>query len=137
MTGHAFEDLLAEILASLGFEDLSLRVQTVAGEVDILGFSEDRLGSRIGYIFELKQFGLSERPVSLDAITRLNGLRDGLKNKLGITEGVFVTTTHYTQPSKQAAAFHQIALKQYEHLVEWLRQYEFGTNGLFLQSIGE
>lgn len=137
MTGHAFEDLLAEVLTSLGFEDISLRVQTIAGEVDILGFSEDRMGIRIGYIFELKQFGVSGRPVTLDAITRLNGLRDGLRNKLGISQGVFVTTTHYTKPAREAASFHQITLKQFEHLVEWLEQYELAPNGLFFQSEAE
>jgi hypothetical protein len=119
--GHLFEDLFADVLSDLGFDSLSLRVMTNLGEADILGFTRDILGQRIGYIFELKQLGRSGRRVELSEITRLYGLRDGLRQRLGISQGVFVTTTDFTAPAKQAGEIYDLNLKNYENLVQWVR----------------
>ncbi|TMC24653.1 MAG: restriction endonuclease, partial [Chloroflexi bacterium] len=93
LPGHLFEDLFADVLKDLGFDDVAMRVSTEIGEVDILGFTRDILGHRIGYVFELKQLGESMRSVVLSEVTRLYGLREGLRQPLGISQGVFVTTT--------------------------------------------
>lgn len=134
LPGKIFEDLIAEILAWLGFEDISLRVQTELGEVDIFGFTRDLMGGRIAYIFELKQLGNSMRPVKLKEITRLYGLREGLRQRLGITQGVFVTTTDYTTRAKEAGEIHHLSLNTYEDLLRWLKEYEISPNGLHLKA---
>lgn len=133
LSGHVFEDLMAEIITWLGFEEISLRVKTKLGEVDLFGFSRDLLGARIAYIFELKQLGNSMRPVELREVTRLYGIREGLRQRLGVTQGVFVTTTDYTQPAKEAGEIHHLALKNYGNLIEWLKEYEQSPNGLHLK----
>ncbi len=120
LPGHVFENLFADALVDSGFHDVSLRARTDLGEVDILGFSRDLLGQQIGYIFELKQLGVSKRKVELREVTRLLGLRDGLRLQLGISQGVFVTTTSFTQPAIEAGAFYGLHLKDYEALLEWV-----------------
>ena len=133
LSGRDFENLIAEIIASLGFEDISLRVSTHLGEVDILCFSKDVLGSKIGYIFELKQRGESMKPVTLSEVTRLYGLKEGLNERLGISQGVFVTTTNYTSPSREAANIYSLTLKDYQDVLEWLNMYEPLPGGLYLE----
>jgi hypothetical protein len=107
-------------------------VQTELGEVDILGFSRDLLSTKIGYVFELKQLGVSGSPVELNAVTRLYGLRHGLRERLGISQGVFVTTTDYTRPAAEAGSIYGLSLKAHADLKSWLEKYEVGSNGLFL-----
>ena len=133
LPGDIFEELVAEILAFLGFSDISLRVQTDLGEVDILGFTKDHFGSRVAYLFELKQFGKSGRSVELREITRLFGLRENLRYRLGLTQGAFVTTTSYTTAAKEAGEIHGLSLKSYDHLVDWLSDYRLQPNGLYLR----
>lgn len=134
LPGKIFEELVAEILAFLGFSDISLRVMTDLGEIDILGFTKDHFGSRVAYLFELKQFGQSGRPVELREITRLYGLRESLRQRLGLTQGAFVTTTSYTSAATEAGEIHGLSLKNYDHLVDWLSEYEIKPNGLYLRS---
>ena len=134
LPGNIFEELIAEILAFLGFADISLRVQTDLGEVDILGFTKDHFGSRVAYLFELKQFGKSGRPVELREITRLFGLREGLRHRLGLTQGAFVTTTSYTKAAEEGAEVHGLSLKNYDNLVDWLSDYQIQPNGLYLRN---
>jgi hypothetical protein len=134
LPGDVFEQLVAEILAFLGFQELSLRVQTELGEIDILGCTKDHFGTRVAYLFELKQFGVSGRPVELREITRLFGLREGLRHRLGLTQGVFVTTTSYTTAAKEAAELHRLNLKAHADLVDWLSQYRVSPGGLYLRN---
>jgi restriction endonuclease Mrr len=133
LPGGVFEELIAELLAALGFEEINLRVRTDAGEADILGFSRDVLGYRVGYVFELKQHGRSANRVELREVTRLFGLRESLRLRLGVDRGVFVTTTSYTSPAKQFAEIHRISLKGYEDVLAWLGAYSSSASGLYLR----
>jgi cold shock protein len=133
LPGNVFEELIAEVLASLGFADISLRVTTEFGEVDILGYTKDHFGSRIAYLFELKQLGKSRRHVALKEVTRLFGIREGLRQRLGLAQGVFVTTTDYTDPAREMGEIHALSLKSYDDLVDWLEEYKPNPNGLYLR----
>jgi restriction endonuclease Mrr len=132
-SGHLFEKIIAEILASLGFSDITLNVKTEAGEVDIIGFSRDVLGVNIGYIFELKQLAESGRKVELHEITRLYGIREALKARLGIHQAIFVTTTDYTRPAFDFGEVHTLSLSAYENVIQWLEDYRVSDKGLYLR----
>ena len=121
LTGHVFEDLFAGALIEIGFDEVVLRARTDLGEADILGFSTDLMGKKIGYIFELKQLGQSQKKVELREITRLLALRDGLLVSHGISQGVFVTTTSFTAPARNAGSLYGIHLQDYEELLDWVR----------------
>jgi len=133
LPGDIFEELVAELLAGLGFEELNLRVRTDAGEADILGFSKDILGHRVGYLFELKQHGRSGRLVELREVTRLFGLRESLRLRLGVDQGIFVTTTSYTRPAKEFAAIHALSLKEFSDVESWLLEYSGQSSGLYMR----
>lgn len=133
ISGHVFEKIIAEILASSGFDDISLNVMTEAGEVDIIGFSKDHLGGKIGYVFELRQTGLSKRKIELKEVTRLFGIRESLRQRLGIHQGIFVTTTDYTQKAHEFGNVWHLGLKNHNDVLEWIKQYELKGNGLYLK----
>ncbi|MCD4741403.1 MAG: restriction endonuclease [Desulfobacteraceae bacterium] len=132
-SGHLFEKIIAEILASLGFDDISLNVRTEAGETDIIGFSKDVFGKKIGYLFELKQLSKSNRKVELQEVTRLYGMREALKTSLGIHQGVFVTTTNYTKDARHFGEVHSFSLEVYDNIEKWLKEYKMSSKGLYLR----
>jgi restriction endonuclease len=134
LDGHVFEDTIAEILASLRFGEIGVRVRTIAGEVDIIGFSRDVLGTKIGYVFELKQRAKSNRPISVSEVTRLYGIREGLREKLAISRGVFATTTTFTRNAREFGEIHQLSLSDFGALKSWIDRYEFKESGFYLTS---
>ncbi len=126
---HLFEQVVAEILAERHF-DIDLNVRTVAGEVDIVAFSADRLGTRVGYVIECKRYR-AER-VRLSAVVRLLGIKEELSRALGLDRALFVTTADFTQDARRLEQSRwDLSLRNYEAVAEWLHQYH-ASSGLYL-----
>jgi methionyl aminopeptidase len=127
---HVFERLVGEILASWGFS-LEFNVRTVSGEVDILGFTRDVLGNRIGYVIECKRYA-RKNLVGLSEVTRLHGIREDLRYRSRVQNALLVTTSDFTKPARRMAAERHLDLRNYEALLDWLSAYKVRESGLYL-----
>lgn len=117
-----FEQLVAEILSSYGF-DVDLNVRLPAGEVDIIALSRDVFGKRIGYLVECKRYA-PRRHVSIGQVARLYELKRASEGQLGIPFAMFVTTSDFTRDAKQFYGGRwDLDLKNCDALLEWLRTY--------------
>lgn len=117
-----FEQLVAEILSSYGF-DVDLNVGLPAGEADIIALSKDAFGKRLGYLVECKRYA-PRRHVSIGQVARLYELKRASEGQLGIPFAMFVTTSDFTRDAKQFYGDRwDLDLKNCDALLEWLRTY--------------
>lgn len=111
-----FEELIAELLTREGM-DVSLTPSTRDGGRDILAFQSTPIGRHL-YLVECKRHQL-ERPVGVSVVRQLYGVVAHER----ATAGLVVATSRF---SREALAFvetvrHQMGLKDYENVKEWLR----------------
>jgi methionyl aminopeptidase len=121
LDGHVFERLVGEILASFGFS-LEFNVRTICGEIDIIGFTRDVLGNKLGYVVECKRYA-ERRHVGVSEVTRLFGIREALRTSLGVDHGLLVTTSDFTPNARDMAQAWSMDLRNYESLRNWLTNY--------------
>jgi hypothetical protein len=113
-----FVELIAELLSRDGLE-VHLTPETRDGGRDVLVFHQTPVG-RLLYLVECKRH-LPNRPVGIAIVQRLYGV----VSQERATAGLVVTTSYF---SKEALTFaetvrHQLGLRDYEALKEWLRKY--------------
>jgi hypothetical protein len=111
-----FEELVAELLARKGMT-VTLTPTTRDGGRDILALSDTGIGKHL-YLVECKRYA-KDRPVDVSIVRALYGVLAAER----ATAGLLVTTSYFT---KSALSFrdglkYQLALKEYEDLVHWLR----------------
>lgn len=118
LTPRKFEELIAELLTRDGLE-VHLTPETRDGGRDVLAFHETPVG-RLLYLVECKRH-LPNRPVGIAIVQRLYGVLSHER----ATAGLVVTTSRF---SKEALTFaetvrHQLRLKDYEAVKQWLKKY--------------
>lgn len=114
-----FEELVAELLCREGLHTCLTPSSNDRGR-DILAFHETRLGKHL-YLVECKRYR-SDRPVGVTVVRQLYGV----VTQERATAGLVITTSNFT---KNAVAFrntveHQMSLKDYESLCDWLSKYK-------------
>ncbi len=119
-----FEELVAEMLASLGWE-VELTATSKDGGYDIFGISNSKDNSKSTWLIECKRYARS-RKVGIEIVRSLYGVKADVNED----NAMIVTTSGFTSGAKNFAAgkfdFH---LKDHKNLVDWLKQYRRKSNG--------
>lgn len=119
LTPREFEELVAELLAGHGWE-VSLTPQTRDGGYDILGVSRDATGFESSWAVECKHYR-SDRKVGVDVLRELYGV----KESLGFSQGVLVTSSTVTSDARRFAQTHRgIQLVDRATLLQWFLRYK-------------
>lgn len=119
-----FEELIAEILASYGWE-VKLTPPSKDGGYDIYAISPIRGGEKTSWIIECKKYA-KERKVGVDIARALYGVKYDLK----VANAMLATTTHFTRGVHDfKASRYDLALRDYEGILEWLNEYRPNPNG--------
>ena len=115
LSSRRFEEFVAEVLDRLGYQ-ITLTPASKDGGKDIYAARKDHLGSFL-YVVECKKYAL-DNPVGVGLIRELNGVVQAER----ATAGILATTSFFTKGAKefQARLSHQIGLKDYVGIQEWL-----------------
>lgn len=135
-----FEELVAEILASFGFEvHLNLRLLGMGrgDEADIIAFSRVRgMSSKIGYVIECKRFA-QHRKVDLRIATRLYGLKERHAERWGLDRAILATTSTVTsEVTHEYGSRWDFEIRDHDGIVEWLKLYSQAADRVFLYDQG-
>lgn len=118
---RVFEEIIAEIMASNGFE-VQLTQKTRDGGRDIIAVSSNRLGIPTSYIVECKRYAPS-RPIRVEMVRSLYGVKQGQP----ADHAILATTSYFTRDairySKQPHVLN-LHLKDFQAITEWLRVYD-------------
>jgi hypothetical protein len=113
-----FEELIAELLASFGWE-VSLTPPTRDGGYDILAVSRDAPGLETSWLIECKRYSRDHK-VGVDNVRSLYGV----KSHIGLPNAVIVSTSSFTAAAKELAKSRSdLQLVDYEHLLKWINGY--------------
>lgn len=120
-----FEELIAEILASYGWQ-IQLTPPTKDGGYDIFAISKDiSTGVKTSWIIECKKYS-PQNKVSVDIIRALYGIKSNLR----VANALIATTSYFTKGAHDfKASRYDIELKDYEAILEWINQYHPNPNG--------
>lgn len=120
-----FEELVAEILASYGWQ-VSLTPTVKDGGYDIFAISKDvQTGAKASWIIECKKYA-PENKVGVDIVRSLFGV----KYLVGTTNAMLATTSFFTKGAKDIkASRYDVELKDYTAILEWINQYRPNPNG--------
>lgn len=120
-----FEELIAEILASYGWQ-IQLTPPVKDGGYDIFAISKEILsGVKTSWIIECKKYS-PENKVSIDIVRALYGIKSNLR----IANALIATTSYFTKGANDfKASRYDIELKDYESILEWINQYHPNPNG--------
>ena len=128
-----FEHIVAELLLSLGFEGVRLLGRNSETAADI--FAAWRLG-RTGlltkYFVEVKRW---EDRVGVEVVDRVYGAMLAERPNFGWHAAMIVSVSGFKEMKKYSIPRLQklgIELKEKDHILEWLRDYQPHTNGLWL-----
>ncbi len=113
-----FEELVAEILASNGY-DIQLTPPTRDGGYDIMAVRKDSLGIETTTLVECKRYGLDHKV----GIALIRGLY-GVKSFLGVSNALLVTTSEFSEDARKfVESKYDIQLVDYSQLLEWFQDY--------------
>ena len=120
-----FEEIIAEILASYGWE-VQLTPATKDGGYDIFAISKDiKAGVRSSWIVECKKYR-PENKVGVDIVRALYGVKSNLK----IANALIATTSCFTKGARDfKESRYDIELKDYQDILEWINQYRPNPDG--------
>ena len=125
MHSEAFEKLIAELMASGGFDvEWTGRNAETAG--DVIAFKMDSGSGLINnYIVECKRYAPS-RSVGIEIARAIYGA----KVDEGYSNALLVTTSHFQDGVEQFALRHwDFQIKDFKRLVEWLNRYRPKEDG--------
>ena len=128
-----FEELIAEILASNGW-NVQLTPATRDGGYDIFAISKDmQSGTRTSWIIECKKYA-PENKVGVNIVRTLYGVKSDRK----AANALLATSSYYTKGAKAfRASRYDIELKDYNDILEWINQYKPSPDGkLYLKDNG-
>ncbi|MFH1893992.1 MAG: pentapeptide repeat-containing protein [Candidatus Zixiibacteriota bacterium] len=119
-----FEELIAEILASYGWE-VQLTPPSKDGGYDIFAISKDISGLKSSWIIECKKY--SEKNKVGVAIARA---LYSVKLDLRVSNALLASTSHFTRGvEKYAASRYDFELCDYEGILDWINTYKPHPNG--------
>lgn len=113
-----FEQLVAEILASQGYK-VQVTPPTRDGGYDVLAVQTDPLGIESTYAVQVKRYAAKNK-VGVEQLRQLLGV----KEFLGVSKGILVTTSSFTADAKNLAqSRYDLQLVDVEQLRSWLKLY--------------
>ncbi len=128
-----FEHLVAELLASVGFEDVSMVGKNSATSADIFAaWKISPLGSKIRYFVEVKR---RKDRVGVEVIDRVYGAMLAERPKNGWHAALIVSIQGFQEFRKyrrEELTRLGVELKDKSDLVRWLNEYEPNSGGLWL-----
>jgi restriction system protein len=115
LSPRQFEELVAELLSKKGYT-IELTPASKDGGFDMYAARKDGIGEFL-YLVECKRYA-QFRPVGVDVVRSLYGV----VQKERATAGIIVTTSRFTRGAAefQTTVPHQLSLRDYLHLQEWL-----------------
>lgn len=120
-----FEELVAEILASYGWQ-IQLTPPTKDGGYDIFAISHHRAGVRTSWIIECKKYA-PENKVGVDIARALYGVKTALG---GVANAMLATTSDFTKGVQAfKASRYDFELKAYADILEWINAYRPNPQG--------
>ncbi|MBN1274521.1 MAG: restriction endonuclease [Candidatus Aminicenantes bacterium] len=127
-----FEKLIAEILASFGFEiQLNVRLfdHHIGDEADIIAIQKIKgLTKPVGYIVECKKYK-PERKVNLQIATHLFGLKQNYAKSWGLDHALLATTSTVTKDVYEVYGKRwDFEIKDHDQIVDWLKIYSTNYN---------
>ena len=124
MEPRQFEEMIAEILASYGWE-VVLTPTTKDGGYDLFAVSKDIAGVQTSWIIECKKYSPWNK-VGVDIVRALYGIKSNLK----VANALLATTSYFTKGAQDfKASRYDIELKDYEAILEWINQYRPNPDG--------
>lgn len=120
-----FEELIAEILASYGWQ-VQLTPPIKDGGYDIFAISKDiQADVETSWIIECKKYA-PQNKVEVDIVRALYGVKSDLK----VANALLATTSYFTKGVKDfKASRYDIELKDYYNILEWINQYRPNPDG--------
>lgn len=119
-----FEELIAEILSSYGWE-VKLTPATKDGGYDLFAIMKDISGVTTSWIIECKKYG-PENKVGVDIVRALYGVKYDLK----VANAMLATTSYFTKGVEEFnASRYDLELRDYEGILEWVNEYKPNPNG--------
>ncbi len=119
-----FEELIAEILASYGWQ-VHLTKATRDGGYDLFAISKDQAGVETSWIIECKKYR-EDRKVGIDVARALYGV----KMDLNVANMMLATTSHFSRDLHAwKASRYDLELRDYEGILEWLNEYRPNPSG--------
>ena len=136
---HTFEEIVAEVLASFGWQ-VDLTPKSKDGGYDIFALSPNgKAGVETTWLIECKRWA-KDRPVGIDVVRALYGANAAMNHPAGML--MLATTSNFTRGSKELQSTHfdrsstrvkassyPLALKDYEGILDWLNTYRPNPNG--------
>ena len=120
--GRIFEELVAELLSSYGW-DVDLTKKTRDGGYDIFAISKDVSGLKSSWIVECKGW---KNTVGIDVVRALYGVKADLK----IGNALLATTSQFSQDiHNYKASRYDLELKDFHGLIEWINEYKPRVDG--------
>ncbi len=128
---RAFEKLIAEILSAHGWK-VHLTARTNDGGYDLFAIEENgALGLETSWLVECKRYA-PDRPVGVDVVRALYGsnIFMGKSAGAGAAMKLLATTSYFTKGAHDLkASTYDLALKDYEGILDWLNTYRPNPNG--------
>jgi len=119
-----FEELIAEILASYGWQ-VNLTPATRDGGYDIYAISPVSGNETTSWIIECKK-NSPNRKVGIDIVRALYGLRADLK----VANALLATTSYFSRDAHAyKASRYDLKLKDYGNILEWINDYRPNPDG--------
>ena len=126
---QAFERLTGEVLASHGFA-VQFTGQVKNKSSDILAIESNTLGVDTKYLVECKRYSKTNK-VDLTIVNAVLGA----KSRANVDHALLITTSAFTRSvikEKAKLVDLRLHLRDGEQVKEWLKEYEFKENGLWL-----
>ena len=125
MRPRQFEELVAEILASYGWQ-VQLTPPTRDGGYDIFAIAKDISGVKSPWIIECKKYA-EHRKVGVDIVRALYGTSAVLEQG---ANALLATTSYFTKGAREfKASRYDLELKNFEAVVQWVNEYRPNPNG--------
>ena len=121
-----FEELIAEILSSYGWE-VQLTPPTKDGGYDIFAVSKDVSGIQSSWIVECKKYKQSNK-VGVDSVRSLYGAAGDLEYR-NIAMMLATTSSFTSGARKYASSKYNFELRDYESILEWINEYKPHPDG--------
>lgn len=119
LTPRQFEELIGELLTDMRHGRIEITPFTRDGGKDLLAYVDLEMG-RLLWLFETKKYRL-DRPVGVELVRALYGVVESEE----ATHGTLITTSSFSTDAVrfQAKHEHRLSLRDYSHVVEWIRRY--------------
>lgn len=118
LNSRVFEQLVAELLASFGWE-VDLTARSYDGGYDIFAVRTDASGVASSWLIECKRWR-PERRIGVDIARALYGVKTD--RRVGMA--MLATTTHFTQGVHEfKASRYDLELRDFEGILDWINKY--------------